>query len=142
MKIRNLKCEGFTLIELLIVLVILAILVMVAYPSYRDSVLQSRRTDGHALLLKVAQAQERHFTQFGRYANALTGTLSATNLGWDAGSNISQEGFYTVTMSNLAVSTFTLTVTPANGDYQCGNLTLTHEGARGYGSSGTSELCW
>ena len=40
------RMSGFTLIELLIVMVIASILMMIAVPSYQQSVIKSRRADG------------------------------------------------------------------------------------------------
>ena len=39
----NRKTRGFTLIELMIVVALLAILIAIGYPSYRDQVMKSRR---------------------------------------------------------------------------------------------------
>jgi len=140
MKVLRFYSHGFTLIELMIVLAIVAILAAIAFPSYQDSVLKSRRTDGQSLLLRTAQAQERHFTQFGRYATTLTGGQSPTNLGWSAGDIVSQEGYYSVGVAATA-TTFTLTATATTADSKCGNLTLQHNGVKGQ-SIGTTDLCW
>src|SRR5690606_15122717 len=54
--------RGFTLLELMITVVVVAILASVAYPSYTDFVVRSKRAEGKAALLDAAQALERHFT--------------------------------------------------------------------------------
>ncbi len=61
------RMSGFTLVELLIVMVIASILMMVAVPSYRQSVIKSRRADARVALNDVAQRLERCYTQFGAY---------------------------------------------------------------------------
>ena len=44
------RIEGFSLIELMIVVAIIALLAMVAYPSYMETVRETRRTEGIALI--------------------------------------------------------------------------------------------
>ncbi|HBP5388065.1 TPA: prepilin-type N-terminal cleavage/methylation domain-containing protein, partial [Pseudomonas aeruginosa] len=52
--------RGFTLIELMIVVVIIAILAGIAYPSYDEYVKRGNRTEGQALLSEAAATQERY----------------------------------------------------------------------------------
>lgn len=54
------KEQGFTLIELLIVIAILAIISGIAYPSYQDHVIKTRRTDAQAELIKAQIKQSSH----------------------------------------------------------------------------------
>ena len=49
--------HGFTLIELMIVVAIVAILASIAYPSYKDSVLKSRRAEARTALSELLQQQ-------------------------------------------------------------------------------------
>jgi len=53
------KRRGFTLIELMIVVVIAAILLGLALPSFIDSVRKGRRSDAADAVVGVLQAQER-----------------------------------------------------------------------------------
>lgn len=140
MRIKQFKRNGgFTLIELMIVVLVVAILAAIAYPSYQDSVRKARRADGKELLMRVAQAQERHFTRFGRYATGITGNAATlTNLGMGAGSDVSDGGFYTVTV-NATPNTFLLTGTPAPVDPDCGNLTLNNRGVK---APLNPDFCW
>jgi type IV pilus assembly protein PilE len=59
--------RGFTLIELMIVVMIVAILASIAYPSYAEFVRRSARADAKAGLLENAQFLERNFTAANRY---------------------------------------------------------------------------
>ncbi len=51
--------RGFTLIELMIAVVIVAVLIALAFPSYRDSVHKGRRADAMTAFASIQQAQER-----------------------------------------------------------------------------------
>ena len=64
---KNTANHGFTLIELMIVVSIIGILASIAYPSYRDSVLKSRRAEARTAIAELMQQQERYMTQNNTY---------------------------------------------------------------------------
>ncbi|MCV6605339.1 MAG: type IV pilin protein [Porticoccaceae bacterium] len=102
-------------------------------PAYQDQVRKTRRSDGKGLLMEIASAQERFFTQNVRY-----GTL--VELGYPNNNPLSEEEFYNVQVTARTNTTFTLTATPLIDDPDCGNLTLDHTNMRG---SGTDDPeCW
>ena len=120
------RSQGFSLIELMIAVVIVGILAAIAIPMYSDYVTRSRRADGQATLMQVAQELERCYTQFSKYND---NSCSVVNGG--VVSETSDQGFYVVTANKLDESTFTLTATPQNeqaDDTDCGELKLTHLG--------------
>ncbi|MBC7938818.1 MAG: prepilin-type N-terminal cleavage/methylation domain-containing protein, partial [Chitinophagaceae bacterium] len=59
---------GFTLIELMITVAIIAILAMVAVPSYRDHILRGQLVDATNGLSSVRANMERHFQDNRSYA--------------------------------------------------------------------------
>ena len=63
---------GFNLIELMITLVIIGLLTSILLPSYNEYVLQSRRSQGIAMLMEVMQHQERFFTEQITYSSDLS----------------------------------------------------------------------
>ena len=138
---------GFTLIELIIVAAIIGIIAAFAYPAYQDSVQKARRADGKGALLELSQFMERNFTEANRYdldraGNAVALPFDESPAGADAG-----DRFYTITLSNLAVSTFQLNAAPANGqtDDKCGTLTFNQAGVKaitGADAGVTAADCW
>ncbi len=63
---------GFTLIELMIAVAIVAILTMVALPSYRDYVMRGHLADATSGLATVRAEMERHFQDNRTYATVGT----------------------------------------------------------------------
>jgi len=59
--------SGFTLIEVMIVVVIIAVLSSIAYPSYKESVARSRRAEARVVLTAAQQWMERFYTENFRY---------------------------------------------------------------------------
>jgi type IV pilus assembly protein PilE len=141
--------KGFTLIEMLVVIAIASILVSVAYPSYQESIIESRRADAKSALMGFAQAMERYYTNNGTYTGAATGgadagspTIFSTTSPID-GSDV----YYNLKIQSATSNTYTLSADPVNAQGGDGMLTLASTGARGWDSddSGTvesDEACW
>lgn len=119
--------RGFTLLELMIVVVVIAILAALAIPNYGRYAFRARRDDGQELLLRIAQAQERYFTSYNKYAASLA------DIGFAGSPVVSEHQYYqaTVATSN-ADAEFTATAKPvgAQAGDKCGNLTLSSTGVK------------
>lgn len=70
-RVQGHRERGVTLIELVVVATVIAILSMVAIPSYRGHVLRAQRTEARAALLALATAQEKFHLVCQRYAAEL-----------------------------------------------------------------------
>jgi type IV pilus assembly protein PilE len=143
------KSSGFTLLELMIVVVIVGVLAALALFNYNKYGYRARRADGKEMVMRVASAQERYYTNFNKYADDLTalgfdnktcGTLGA-----------SEKCYYVVTTAKGAdgtSQTYTLTGTPQAGQAgdACGNLTITNTGtkapAAGLLPQNSNGNCW
>ena len=134
---------GFTLIELMIVIVVMAIIVSIALPSYQSTVRKARRSEAKALLLEVSAAEVRYFTNRSQYTDSVTGALPA-GLGYST--DLSTGGHYRITAAG-APNTFTLTATPQGdqaSDSICANITITDTGVKGATGSSSNIIkdCW
>ena len=141
---RSIK-NGFTLIELMVTVAIVGILASIAYPSYQDNILKSRRADTKGALLGLANAMERYFTENNKYTGA-AGT-SATPADTGSPRIFAQQSpadgstaYYLLTIQAATTNTYTLRATPAGpqSEDDCGNLEITHTGAKSPSTSG----CW
>ena len=114
----------------MITVAIVGILASIAYPSYQSSIMKSRRVDAQGALLGSSNALERYFTVNNTYVGAPALTPTA---------------YYTLAITAATASGYTLTATATGTQAadQCGNLTLTQTGARGFTGTGvTAADCW
>lgn len=129
--------NGFTLIELMITVAIAVIITVSALNIYTSYVRRGRRIDAINALLSISLAEERYRTNNSQY-----GTLAQV---W-SGVSTSSEGYYSLSISNVTATSYTITATAlgnqandtANGT-SCSTLTLAF-------SSGTMTkspaACW
>lgn len=133
---------GVTLMELMIVMVVIGILSAIAYPSYRDQVRRSNRTEGKVALEQNAQALEKCFTRYMRYDDVDNCPAAAQ---FEDNATVTTPGGHYRVAGEINATTFTLTAVPQGGqasDTRCMNLTLTSAGARGISGSANAKSCW
>lgn len=122
------------MIELLIVVAIMAIIVAVALPNYREYVIKSNRSVAKGALLELASRQEQYFLNNRSYTHLLT------DLGFPATYYVDSEGqplasatgsIYQLTIeepeSNTGETTYTLLATPQSPqdeDTRCGSFSI------------------
>jgi type IV pilus assembly protein PilE len=148
-----LALRGFSLIELMITVAVVAILAVVALPSYSAYVIRSKRAEAKTALLQAAQYLERNFSQAGCYD--FTDAPSCNNRGPIGNGQAVGVPATSVTDYVIALGAavppptaaapgqgYSLSATPcgegggcANGsnfdDPDCGVLTLDQTGAKG-----------
>ncbi len=132
--LRMNRAAGFTLIELMIVVVVIAILGAIAYPSYQDHVRKGRRAQAKADLVEYAQLAERYHTANNSYLNFTVPSSTSPRDG---------NGVYTIGGAFNA-NTFSITASPIVGTDQtkdtCGGLAIDQAGVKT--SSGPVATCW
>ena len=140
--------NGFTLIELMIVVAVVAILAAIAFPSYQEYVMRSRRVEGQGLLNEAAAREERWRAQNGSYMTGGTATdIAKLKLPHE---DKSENGYYTLNIAAAADRSdggYTLTAVRTGvqtSDRKCGDFTLDATGKKGIvaATPGTVALCW
>jgi len=145
------------MVELMVVVLIVAILMAVAVPSYQKHTVKTKRSEAKAVLMNTAQALERCYSRNSSYLNEDDKKCDiASNLGGDGEGVLSETGIYLV-KGDIERTRFKLTATPQNtnkkgeADLQkdredkykeCGEFTLEHTGKRGNEYTDNPEDCW
>jgi type IV pilus assembly protein PilE len=136
------RANGFTLIELMIVVAVLAIIIALGYPSYRDQVMKARRTEAMGELLELADRLERYYADQGTYAGATLGGAES-----DIYPTTTEGGYYTLSITAQDNVAFSLQAVPVAGRSQakdkCDTFTITSLGVKGVsGGSLAVKDCW
>ncbi len=140
---------GFTLIELMVVIAIVGVLVVVAYPSYTDYIVRTKRAAAKAFLMTLAGRQEQFFLDNKRYA------IDLNELGYgnafvtinDQGNTIpalAPDAIYAGLVVNVTPISFLAIAVPQLGqalnDNDCGTMMLDQAGFKS--NTGVSTDCW
>lgn len=117
---------GFTLIEIMIVVAIIGVLAAIAYPSYQQYVIKTKRADMMSEMHNIATTIESRKLAQGSYSNSLLTGL---------GGNYPTQGqaLYTITfIPNPLTRQWTITAAPIAGTRMAGDgsLTLNHQGIK------------
>lgn len=134
--------SGVTLLELMIVVAVIGILAAIAYPSYRDQVRRSNRTEAKVALEQTAAALEKCFTRYMAY-NDWANCPTASQLR-DGGTFTTPDGHYSIT-GTIAATTFDLTATPQASqadDAGCASFQLDEAGNRAETGTLSAARCW
>jgi type IV pilus assembly protein PilE len=135
--------RGFSLIELLTVLLIVALLSSVAWPSYRAHVQRAQRTQAAAALMQAQQFMERHFSLQGSFLDKAGEQLQLPAAVQSVGSD--GQVTYRLQIEQSDASSYRLRADPEGAmvDDPCAALTLDHLSQKGRTGSGlTVDECW
>ena len=137
--------RGFTLIELMIVVAIIGVIAAVAYPSYVQHVLKTRRGAAAACLSELAQHMERQYTTSMTYMPGGVATLPAIPC---IAESAASYGFG-FNVAGTTATLFLLEATPAGAqvaDTKCATLSLNSLGEKGISATGAGTgpvaACW
>lgn len=136
--LKHRRRNGFTLMEVLITVAIVGILGAVAYPSYSNYVIKSKRAEPQKELLQLANLMEQYYIDQRTYTDDLS------DLGKSGATYLTESGNYTMSASIDATGeTFTLTASIKSGssqasDSECASMSINHTGSK----TATNATCW
>jgi type IV pilus assembly protein PilE len=130
---KHASLRGFSLVEIMIVSALLAILISVAIPAYRDFTLRAHRAEAIASLMQLAGCQERIRAVTGAYdtRQCLPGASDRYGYQFEPGA---QKTFV-----------FRVTAIPhaSQSADRCGSLILDQDGFRNVGNlNADTNRCW
>ncbi len=111
--------DGFTLIELMVVVVIVGVLTMVAYPAYQSFTIKANRAEAKSYLMHLAQREQLYFNDARTYAE------TAEELKTETPGRVDEN--YAVTFEITTIDpppTFKITATPIDDTRQEGDGVL------------------
>lgn len=143
------RVRGFTLVEAMVVLLIMAVLASLAWPSYAGYLTRTRRMEGKVALITAMQQQQQHHALHHTYV-AFSSAAPVPGLRWWSG-NTSGSSAYELDAEacpdqdlrdcvQLRARPGTAHVDAGFLDAECGALTLRSTGEQG--ASGRSARCW
>jgi type IV pilus assembly protein PilE len=141
------RIGGFTLIELMITVVVLAIIVGIAVPSYQQQVRKSRRADARNAILDLAGREERFLSISNSYSQ------TPTDVGYTVFPVTVNNGYYRLTVvvpdpAQPGVTSFSITATTFGAqvsDTDCASFSLNQLGQQTALNSGgvlNTATCW
>ena len=146
---RGRREAGMTLIELLTVVAIVGILAAIAYPSYKQFVMQTNRTDATKSMQLAAQSLERCYS--ANFTYAPPGGCNVSGVPMNLGANTMQtpNNYYTITLTIVDPQDYTITAAanpgPQAADSQCNSFSLASSGqqaAQDASNNDNTKLCW
>ncbi|MFK5969097.1 MAG: type IV pilin protein [Candidatus Marithrix sp.] len=144
--------KGFSLIELMIVVAIIGVITAIAYPTYRQHVLESNRFEAKSALMDLSQLQEEFYIENNKYASNFGNSPNSMNIekagfAKDKGKFISKNskldllnGYYELSLTGNN-NGYTLTADAIGTqveDTECLQFTIDQASRK----EATSDKCW
>jgi type IV pilus assembly protein PilE len=147
------KQKGFTLVELMVVVAIVGVLTMVAYPSYQGYIKTSNRAAAQADLMSLAAALERHKAASFSYKGAAASSADTGKPAIFHTHSPSSEPFasraYDLKITAATGTSYIIEATPYTSSAQSGDgsLFLYSDGRRAWDVNNNNaiaadEFCW
>jgi type IV pilus assembly protein PilE len=128
---------GITLIELMIVVVVIGLIAVIAYPNYREFVARANRNEAKAALLRIATNQERFYLQNNSY------TCDMTRLGFPVAAGfVTESRSYTVNVTACDSNNFTAQAVYNKADAEAGKCGSFQINGRNAKTSAPDADCW
>ena len=130
--------RGFSLIELMIVVAVVGILSMVAYPSYQNYMARAHRADAQQFMMKMDSRQRQILLEQRAYAST-PNLLNLGGDGWTCSAANCANQWYTITFdpavdNSATPPSYTIKAvgnsTSCAGAYKDGDLTLSSTGVK------------
>ncbi|MGJ8681986.1 type IV pilin protein [Paraglaciecola sp.] len=147
------QTRGFTLVELMVVVAIVGVLTMFAYPSYQGFIKSSNRATAQADLMSLGAAMERHKAASFTYKGAAQSAADTGTPGVFLGHSPSAEPYanrsYDLLITVATGTSYVVEARPLSSSVQAGDgsVYLYGDGRRAWdsnsnGSIGNNEFCW
>ena len=117
------KARGFTLIELMVTLIVVAILMAIAIPSYRKSIIKGNRRAAQAVMMELINRQEQYFV-----ANRVYATKAELN--YDLPQDVEENYEYDFAIDAGPPPSVTVNFTAEGGQLSDGDLSASSLGTK------------